>query len=228
MSGHLAGRSGPLLVAVAGSVAAGKSTLAAALAAALAAHPDGPVVEVVSTDGFLYPNAALAARGLLARKGFPETYDHGLIADVLGRVARGARDIAVPRYSHRTYDRAGPPQVLHQPDVVIVEGIHALAPPVADLCTVLVYLDAAPDDLRSWFVTRFTGLVAAAHDDPGSFFAGWTAMSDDDVRHLAAAVWEQVNLVNLVEHILPTRWQADIVLRKGADHAVTHVATRTS
>jgi type I pantothenate kinase len=222
---HLEGRSGPLLVALAGSVAAGKSTFASALAAALAT-PDGPIVEVVSTDGFLFTNAELAARGLLARKGFPETYDHALIVDVLGRVARGERDVAVPRYSHQTYDRAGSPQVLHRPDVVIVEGIHALAPPVANLSSVLVYLDAAEDDLRTWFVARFTALVAAAADDPESFFAAWTGMSDDDVRHLAEAVWEQVNLVNLVEHILPTRWRADVVLRKGADHAVTHVATR--
>ena len=223
---QLGGRAGPLLIAVAGSVAAGKSTFASALAASLARRPAAPVVEVVSTDGFLFTNAELARRSLLARKGFPETYDHALIVDVLGRVARGERDVAVPRYSHQTYDRADPPQVLHRPDVVIVEGIHALGSPVADLCTLLIYLDASEEHIRSWFVARFAGLVAAAADDPGSFFAAWTGMSDDEVQGLALSVWEHVNLVNLVEHILPSRWRADVVLRKGADHAVTHVATR--
>jgi type I pantothenate kinase len=217
---------GPFIVALAGGVASGKSTCAAALADLLGARPGHPDVAVVSTDGFLLSNAALGARGLATRKGFPETYDRELIADVLGRIALGHGDVEVPHYSHRTYDVDGRTQVLGRPDVVIVEGINALAPVVSDFCSLLVYLDASEADLRAWFVDRFKTLVDEAADDPGSFFARWAGMRAEEVRSLAVAVWEHVNLVNLDEHILPMRWRADIVLRKGPDHALTHAAVR--
>jgi type I pantothenate kinase len=217
---------GPFIVGLAGGVASGKSTCAAALADLLTVRPDDPDVAVVSTDGFLLSNAALGARGLATRKGFPETYDRELIADVLGRIALGHGGVEVPRYSHRAYDVDGRPQILDRPDVVIVEGINALAPVVADFCALLVYLDASEGDLRAWFVDRFKTLVSEAADDPGSFFAGWAGMEPEEVRGLAVSVWEHVNLVNLEEHILPTRWRADIVLRKGPDHALTHAAVR--
>ena len=229
----LGARTGPLVIGLAGSVAAGKSTFATALAALLSARPDRPSVEVLSTDGFLLANRVLAPRGLLARKGFPETYDHELVARVLGALAAGAPEVAVPRYSHDVYDVAGDPQVLSRPDIVILEGVNTLAPgrpgaPVepADFCALRIYLDAAEPDLRAWYVERFVALIDEARGRPTSFFAQWASLDASAARALAASVWEQVNLVNLTEHILPTRWRADLVLRKDADHAVAEVAVR--
>jgi type I pantothenate kinase len=225
---------GPFIIGLAGSVAAGKSTCARALAALLSARPGRPTVEVVSTDGFLFPNAVLGPRNLVMRKGFPETYDHDLIADILGRLAAGETGVAIPRYSHEVYDIAGEPQVLGRPDMVILEGVNALgfggpAAPVeiADYCALGIYLDAEEPALRQWFTNRFVSLVAEARDDPTAFYARWADQSDDEVRVAAAFVWEAVNLENLTAWILPTRWRADLVVHKGADHAVTAVAVRS-
>jgi type I pantothenate kinase len=222
---------GAFIIGLAGSVAAGKSTYANTLAALIAARPDRPVVDVLSTDGFLFSNAVLGQRGAVMRKGFPESYDDELLGNVLAALAAGAWPVAVPRYSHAVYDISGPPQVLDRSDVVIVEGINALARigavDLADACLLRLYLDADEPDLRHWYVSRFARLVSEAREDPSSFFAQWVGLGDDEVALLAASVWEQVNLRNLTEHILPTRWRADIVLHKGADHAVTRVAVRT-
>ncbi|HVM65536.1 MAG TPA: hypothetical protein VMU14_11790, partial [Acidimicrobiales bacterium] len=155
---------GPLIIGIAGSVAAGKSTCAEELRAALPGRG-----AVISTDGFLHPNAELAARGLLARKGFPESYDHALAEDVLGRIASGAAEVEVPTYSHRTYDIEGPPTVVRRPDILIVEGIVALQPPIAEYCSTRVYIDADETDLRRWYVERF---VAWAGEGSG-FYAQW-------------------------------------------------------
>jgi type I pantothenate kinase len=181
---------------------------------------------VIGTDGFLLTNAELAARGLLPRKGFPESYDRALVTDVLGRVALGAADVEVPHYSHRLYDITGERVSLGRPDVLIVEGVNALDPSIADYASLLVYLDAEEDQLRRWFATRFAALVADAEGDQDSFFSGWVGMDGEQIEGLALAVWEHVNGVNLREHILPTRWRADIVLRKGPGHAATDVAVR--
>jgi len=225
---------GPFIIGLAGSVAAGKSTCARALAALLSARAGRPVVEVVSTDGFLLPNAVLGPRNLVMRKGFPETYDHDLIADILGRLAAGETGVAIPRYSHDVYDIAGEPQLLGRPDVVILEGVNALtygrpdAPvEIADYCALGIYLDAEEPALREWFTTRFLSLVAEARDDLSAFYARWADQSDAEVRVAASLVWEAVNLENLTQWILPTRWRADLVVRKGADHAVTAVAVRS-
>ena len=217
---------GPMVVALAGSVAVGKSTCAQALAALITGRPPHPAVTVIGTDGFLLTNAELAGRGLLPRKGFPETYDRALVTDVLGRVALGEGDVEVPRYSHHVYDITDERVSLGRPDVLIVEGVNALDPVIADFASVLVYLDADEDELRAWFAARMAALVAAAAEDPGSFFSGWVGMDDAQIEGLASTVWEQVNAVNLREHILPTRWRADVVLRKGPGHAVTDVALR--
>jgi len=219
---------GPFIIGLAGSVAAGKSTCAHTLAALLSARPDRPVVEVVSTDGFLLPNSVLARRGLLMRKGFPETYDTDLIASVLGALVSGGagEPIEMPRYSHEVYDIAGPPQLLARPDIVILEGVNALSTEIADFCSLRLYLDVAESDLRRWYVARFATLVAEAETDPTSFFAQWTGLTADEIEALATTVWEGVNLVNLTEHIAPSQARADIVLHLDGEHAATEVTTR--
>jgi type I pantothenate kinase len=217
---------GPMVIALAGSVAVGKSTCAQALAALMAVRPSRPAVTVIGTDGFLLTNAELAARGLLPRKGFPESYDRALVSDVLGRVALGDDEVEVPRYSHRLYDITDERVSLGRPDVLIVEGVNALDPAIADFASLLVYLDADEDELRAWFAARMAALVADAAGEPHSFFSGWVGMDHAQIEQLASTVWEQVNGVNLREHILPTRWRADIVLRKGPGHTVTDVAIR--
>jgi type I pantothenate kinase len=210
---------GPLVIGIGGSVAAGKSTCAEELRARLPG-----TVEVISTDGFLHPNAVLEARGLGARKGFPESYDHALADDALGRIAAGHTDVEVPTYSHRTYDIGGPPTVVRRPDVLIIEGVVALQPPIGRHCSVRIYIDAEEGDLRRWYVERFVALAAGGD----GFYAQWARLPADEVRQLATMVWEHVNLPNLVAHILPTRWTADIVVRKGPDHQVNAVALRTA
>jgi len=213
-----AGPAGSLIVGLAGGVAAGKSWFARDLAELI----DG--AQVISTDGFLLPNAALAARGLGARKGFPESYDTELAADVLRRITSGEPDVHVPGYSHLTYDIDGPPQVVNQPAVLIVEGINALQPPITGFCSLRVYLDADEPDLRRWYISRFLQLVEQAE----GFYAQWAGMPEDEVRGLATMTWEYINLPNLTGHILPTRSTADVVVRKAADHSVAAVAVRAN
>jgi type I pantothenate kinase len=217
-----AGRS-PFVVGIAGAVAAGKSTLARDLAEALAA--DGLSVEIVATDGFLMPNAALTALGILGRKGFPESYDVGAMRAALAAIRAGAADF--PGYSHTLYDidpaltrRLAPPDVLFVEGLSLHEGAASLG---LDL---LIYLDADEADLESWYVERFVGLWRAAEHDPASFYVRFRQMNEPEVRAFASQVWRGVNLPNLREHIAAGRDVADLVIRKGADHAIREVATR--
>jgi len=213
-------------------VAAGKSTTARILQALLAVTAGR--VEIVATDGFLLPNRVLEQRRLLARKGFPESYDRKALIRFLLSVRSGAEDVHAPVYDHVSYDvLENERRVLHRPGLVIVEGLNLLQPPVrrrdggpfvSDLLDFTVYVDAAEADLRRWYVERFLQLRRTAFTDPRSYFGRFAGLSDADAADTAGQIWDTVNAVNLRENILPTRERADVILRKGADHAVVWVS----
>ena len=223
-------RSAPFVVGVVGPVAVGKSTLAATLEALLA----GPDATVVSTDSFLYPNAVLEARGIVDRKGFPESYDWDALTAFLLAVRSGESDITTPVYSHDHYDVLdGAVERVGEPGVLVVEGLNLLqAPPTpgalepADLVDLAIYVDADGDHIRQWFIERFLGLRAAAGDDPWAFFHMFAVMSDDQALDTAVALWEGINAPNIRDHIAPTRSRADLVLVKGEDHGVQEIHLR--
>jgi type I pantothenate kinase len=209
----------PFVVSVTGSVAVGKSAAAAALAAALRPRP----VAVVCTDGFLLPNRVLDARGLTARKGFPESFDHDALARFLLDVRSGAPEAHAPVYSHATYDIVeDQTQVVRQPDVLVLEGL----PFPEDHVDFTVYLDADEADIERWFVTRFRALCADARADQASFFRPFAGYSEEQATRFASGVWAAINRVNLEEHILPVRDTSDVILEKGPDHAVRRVRLR--
>jgi type I pantothenate kinase len=215
-------RARPFLVGIAGPVAVGKSVLARELQAALA-H-DGHRVEVVSTDGFLLPNAVLGAAGLEGRKGFPETYDTDRMASFLTALRAGRSEIHVPVYSHEHYDVvSGETLIIRDPDVVVIEGVNALQPPLVDELDLAVYVDADEPDVLAWYVERFE-LLRAGDLDAHPFYRRFAAVGAGDLRELAELVWAEVNGPNLREHILPSRAAADVVVRKGADHRVESVS----
>ncbi len=208
------------VVGLTGAVAVGKSTLAAALRETLAAAPramDG--VEIVSTDGFLRTNADLEAAGLSLRKGFPESYDAAALVQALKSVRAGPT--VFPGYSHRTYDiDPALARTLDRPTALIVEGLGLTRAAPLDA---LIYLDADEGDIERWFVERMMGLWRAGRDDPASFYARFAHLDEPGLRDFAAAVWARINGPNLQEHILPVRDEADIVVRKGADHSIRDV-----
>jgi len=212
-------RSGPFLIGIAGGVAVGKSTLARIIAEGLAA--DGAPVEVVATDGFLKPNAALEAAGLSLKKGFPETYDQDAFHAFLAALAVGD-PAPTPIYSHVTYDiLPGETRIVDASGVVIVEGLNVLQTEAARRCFHLTfYVDAAPDHAKAWYLARLHGIIAA---DPESFFAKLDPLQRDAMFE---AAWTHLNLVNLVEHIAPTMAYADVVVRKGADHGLVELVGR--
>jgi type I pantothenate kinase len=204
-----------LLVGIAGAVAVGKSTLAAALERALAPLP----VAVVATDGFLRPNDDLAAAGLLHQKGFPATYDDDAMRRFVTDL-RAGRAGEVPVYSHDTYDRVpGEVRVVDGAAVVVIEGVNALQPALAEHLDLRVYVHAEEPVVRSWYVERFLELIAGAESDDASFYRRFVDLDADGRRAMAVAVWEGVNLVNLTEHIAATRAAADVVLTKVEGHA---------
>ena len=228
----------PYVIGVAGSVAVGKSTTARVLKALLSRWPNTPKVELVTTDGFLLPNAELQRLGLMERKGFPESYDAAAIVRFLSAVKSGERNVKAPVYSHLTYDvLAGESVTVDRPDILIFEGLNVLQPGrlakdgraiafVSDFFDFSIYLDAEEALLREWYVNRFKRLRHTAFQDPRSFFQRYTKLTEEEAIAVAHGLWDNINLPNLRENILPTRPRASLVLRKGASHMIEEVALR--
>jgi type I pantothenate kinase len=230
--------SAPYVIGVAGSVAVGKSTFARILRALLARWPAHPRVDLITTDGFLLPNAALERRGLLARKGFPESYDVRRLIEFLTAVRVGQAEVRAPVYSHQAYDIVpGDYQIVDRPDIVIVEGLNVLQTGevvpgrhprvfVSDFFDFSIYIDADEADIEAWYVDRFLTLRATVFQDARSYFHRYARLSDDEAVATAREIWRTINGVNLRENIAPTRERAQLVLEKGHDHAVRRVRLR--
>ncbi len=224
----------PFVVGVAGSVAVGKSTIARLLRELMSRWPGTPRVELVTTDGFLYPNAELERRGLMARKGFPESYDRRALLEFMTKVKSGAPEVRAPFYSHMKYDIMPDAHVVvRRPDVVIVEGLNVLQPPpapndvaVSDLFDFSVYVDADPAHIERWYVDRFLALRQGAFSNPASYFNVFAHLTDDESEQAALGYWRDINMPNLVENVMPTRHRATLVLNKGENHAVDSVLLR--
>ncbi|WP_298957424.1 type I pantothenate kinase [uncultured Methylobacterium sp.] len=228
----------PYIIGVAGSVAVGKSTTARVLKALLARWPNTPKVDLVTTDGFLLPNAELARLGLMERKGFPESYDTPRLLRFLADIKTGRRHVAAPLYSHLVYDVVpGEETVVDRPDILIVEGLNVLQPArlprdgtaipfVSDYFDFSVYLDAHEADLHRWYVNRFLRLRHTAFRDPLSYFRKYAEVTEDEALGIADGLWSRINLVNLRDNVLPTRQRASLILAKGASHRIESVALR--
>lgn len=221
----------PYVIGIAGSVAVGKSTTARLLQALLARWPNHPRVDLVATDGFLLPNRELEARGIMHRKGFPESYDRRALVEFLAAVKAGDPEVAAPVYSHLAYDIVpGEVEVVRSPDVLIVEGLNVLqAGPgrfVSDFFDFSVYVDAEEGDIERWYVERFLTFRDTVFRDPSSYFRRYADLSSDEAVTTARSIWATVNAVNLHENVAPTRDRARLVLGKGPDHAVREVRLR--
>ena len=223
----------PFLIGIGGSVSAGKSTTARILQAVLAAWPEHPAVDLVTTDGFLMPNAELTTRGLLGRKGFPESYRRADLREFLQRVCSGEAEVNAPVYSHSLYDVTDEVRTIRQPDILIVEGLNVLqtGPPantpfVSDFFDFTIYVDAAAEDLERWYVERFQQLRKTVFREQSAYFTQFASLPESAADAVARTIWRSINLVNLQENILPTRVRADLVLAKGHDHVIDHVELR--
>jgi type I pantothenate kinase len=231
-------RAVPYIIGVAGSVAVGKSTFARILRALLARWPNHPKVDLVTTDGFLYPNRVLEERGLMNRKGFPESYDLRRLMRFMAELKSGAEQVRAPVYSHLVYDIvSGEEAVLEQPDILIVEGLNVLQTPdgarrrsirtfVSDFFDFSIYLDADERDVEEWYVARFLTLRDTAFRDPRSYFRRYADLSTEDAVATARRIWTDINGLNLRDNIRPTRDRARLILRKAADHSIREIRLR--
>ena len=226
----------PFVIGIGGSVAVGKSTTARILQALLARWPDHPAVELVTTDGFLHPNAELERRGILDRKGFPESYDTAALVGFVAAIKSGEHEVEAPVYSHLSYDVVpGERVAVRQPDVLIVEGLNVLQTGtdgegltvfVSDFFDFSIYVDAEEDDIVRWYVERFRALRSTAFRDPRSYFHRFADLEDAAADAMALDIWQRINGPNLRQNILPTRSRADLILRKGPAHTVDEVLLR--
>lgn len=222
------------MIGIAGSVAVGKSTIARLLRMLLARWESTPRVDLLTTDGFLLPNAELHRRGIMDRKGFPESYDRRALLRFITQVKSGVAEVRAPVYSHLNYDIIpGAEAVVRSPDILIVEGLNVLQPPragrklaVSDLFDFSIYVDARTADITRWYEERFLKLQRGAFSDPQSYFHRYATLSEPEARATAADIWSRINLPNLSENILPTRSRATLVLRKNAEHRVHEVLLR--
>lgn len=228
----------PYVIGIAGSVAVGKSTFARILQALLAQWPDHPKVDLITTDGFLHSNAVLEERGIMHRKGFPESYDTRALIRVLREIKSGTERVEAPVYSHVVYDIVdGERIVIEQPDILILEGLNVLQTGpvtsdssthefVSDFFDFSIYIDADEADIEQWYVERFLTLRESVFQNPDSFFRSYADLSDDEAVATARGIWSSINGLNLRENIEPTRDRASLIVHKGRDHRVEHVELR--
>jgi type I pantothenate kinase len=224
----------PFIIGVAGSVAVGKSTVSRLLKELLSRWPTTPRVSLVTTDGFLYPNSVLEEKGLMAKKGFPESYDRLALLKFVADIKSGKEEVKAPVYSHLTYDIVpGAELVVNSPDVVIVEGLNVLQPPaigqevaLSDYFDFQIYVDAPTDEIETWYLDRFKQLRESAFRNPESYFHKYAEMPMEDALDRAKEIWRTINLPNLLENIISTKSRATLVLQKGVKHRVERVLLR--
>ncbi|WP_220720162.1 type I pantothenate kinase [Agarivorans litoreus] len=232
------GKHVPYIIGVSGSVAGGKSTTSRILQALLQRWPEHPKVDIVTTDGFLLPNEELEARGLMQRKGFPESYDQKALVDFVAALKSGEESVSAPVYSHLSYDIVKDKQIkVEQPDIVILEGLNVLQSArdypnqprqvfVSDYLDFSIFVDADPEQLETWYIERFQKLRASAFTHPSNYFHHYAQLDDIEASKVAKKIWSSINYVNLIENILPTRERADLILEKSANHEVSRVRLR--
>jgi type I pantothenate kinase len=230
--GHLPAKV-PYIIGIAGSVAVGKSTMARILQALLSRWPDHPKIDLVTTDGFLYPTSILEKRGLMQRKGFPESYDQRRLVHFLTEIKSGKREVSAPVYSHLFYDIVpGAEKVVSQPDVLIVEGLNVLQSSrrsktfVSDFFDFSIYIDADEETIENWYVARFLKLRETVFRDPRSYFNRYSKLTIEEATEKAHSIWRQINGPNLRDNIQPTRERAQLILRKGRGHSIEEVRLR--